>query len=182
MTSSWTAHPRLASPTPPGSAAERHPSDRGHGRWIFVLGPRWVRAPAVAHGPQRSLAVSNGSDEPQVIGPSAHAAESMRAGDSDCGPEGRRLGLALYVRRLATRAPTHASPSTSPRTTTAESTNAGQSPASATRAVMKFTTMTAAVKPASGTATRRTDRDRRPARNPVASSSTVSSVCSMAVR
>jgi len=75
MTSSWTAHPRLASPTPPGSAAERHPSDSGHGRWIFVLGPPWVRAPAVAHGPQRSLAVSNGSDEPQVIGPSAHAAE-----------------------------------------------------------------------------------------------------------
>ena len=43
---------------------------------------------------------------------------------------------------------------------------------------MKFTTMTAAVKPASGTATRRTDPDRRPARNPVASSSTVNSVCS----
>jgi hypothetical protein len=181
MTSSWTAHLLLASPTPPGSAAERHPSDSGHGRWIFVLGPPWVRAPAVAHGPQRSLAVSNGSDEPQVIGPSAHAAEICERAIQIV-VRRSKTGLALYVRRLATRAPTHASPSTSPRTTTAESTNAGQSPASATRAVMKFTTMTAAVKPASGTATRRTDRDRRPARNPVASSSTVSSVCSMAVR
>jgi hypothetical protein len=57
MTSSWTAHPLLASPRPACSAAERHPSDRGHGRWIFALGPRWVRATAVAHGHQRSLAV-----------------------------------------------------------------------------------------------------------------------------
>jgi hypothetical protein len=47
MTSSWTAHPLLASPRSACSAAERHPSDRGHDRWIFALGP---------HGsvPQRS--------------------------------------------------------------------------------------------------------------------------------
>jgi hypothetical protein len=69
MTSSWTAHPLLASPRPACSAAERHPSDRGHGRWTLTLGPRWVPAPAVGHGRQRSLAVINGSDEPQVIGP-----------------------------------------------------------------------------------------------------------------
>jgi hypothetical protein len=36
---------------------------------IFALGPRWVRSPAVAHGRQRSLAVINGSDEPQVAPP-----------------------------------------------------------------------------------------------------------------
>ena len=47
MTSSWTAHPLLASPRSAYSAAERHPSDRGHDRWIFALGPRWVRAAAV---------------------------------------------------------------------------------------------------------------------------------------
>jgi hypothetical protein len=49
-----------------------------------VLGPLWVRAAAVAHGHQRSLAVINGSDEPQVIDPSTHAAVSM---------QGRRFGL-----------------------------------------------------------------------------------------
>jgi hypothetical protein len=59
--------PPARKPQPPCSAAERHPSDSGHGRWIFVLGPRWVRAPAVANGRQRSLAVINGSDEPQVL-------------------------------------------------------------------------------------------------------------------
>jgi hypothetical protein len=58
-------------------------------RWTCVLGPVWVRAAAVAHGHQRSLAVINGSDEPQVIAPAAHAAGIRQVGDSDCGPEGR---------------------------------------------------------------------------------------------
>jgi hypothetical protein len=61
MTSSWTAHPLLASPRPPRSTTERHPSDSGHGRWIFALGPCWVRPTAVAHGHQRSIAVANRS-------------------------------------------------------------------------------------------------------------------------
>jgi hypothetical protein len=66
MTSSWTAHPLLASARPPCSAAERHPSHSGHDRWIFALGPRWVRATAVADGHQRSPAVTDGPEEPQV--------------------------------------------------------------------------------------------------------------------
>jgi hypothetical protein len=73
-------------------------------RWTCVLGPLWVRAAAVAHGYQRSLAVINGSDEPQVIGPSAHPAGSMQTGDSDCGPESRG-GKAVRAYRAQKRAP-----------------------------------------------------------------------------
>ena len=57
MTSSWTAQPLLASPRSACIAAEQNPSDSGHGRWIFALGPCWVRAAAVAHGRQRSPTV-----------------------------------------------------------------------------------------------------------------------------
>src|SRR5215217_8935687 len=53
------------------------------------LGPHWVRVTAVLHGHQRARTVANGSEEPQVAGPSAQAAGMMRRGDSDCGPEGR---------------------------------------------------------------------------------------------
>ena len=67
MSSSWTAHPLLASPDHP--AAPRSDSVHGHGWWIFALGPYWVRAPAVAHGHQRSPAVTDSSEEPQVTGP-----------------------------------------------------------------------------------------------------------------
>jgi hypothetical protein len=63
MTPSWTAHLLLASPKPPRS------DTRGHSRWIFALGPCWVRATVVAHGRQRSPAVTDGSDKPQVAGP-----------------------------------------------------------------------------------------------------------------
>jgi hypothetical protein len=56
------------------------------------LGPRWVRVTAVEYGHQRSPTVANGSEQPQVAGPFAHAPAMMRAGDSDCGPEGRSLG------------------------------------------------------------------------------------------
>jgi hypothetical protein len=57
------------------------------------FGPRWVRAPAVPHGRQRSPAVTDGSDEPQVIDPSAHAVGMTRVGDSDCGPESHRSNV-----------------------------------------------------------------------------------------
>jgi hypothetical protein len=67
MSSSWTAHPLLASPRPACSVAVRHRPYRGHGRWTLTLGPRWVRAAAVAHGQQRSPTVTNGSDKPQVL-------------------------------------------------------------------------------------------------------------------
>ena len=53
------------------------------------LGPRWVRAATVAHGRQRSPAVTNGSEEPQVTELPAQEAGMMQVGDSDCGPEGR---------------------------------------------------------------------------------------------
>ena len=86
MTSSWTAHPLLASPRPACSAAERHPSDSGHGRWISCS----VRAGSV---PQRSRTGVGGHQRfRQTAGPrhSAHTAEIMRAGDADCAPEGCR--------------------------------------------------------------------------------------------
>jgi hypothetical protein len=67
MTSSWTAQLLLASPRSACSAAEPHPSSPGQGRWIFALGPCWVHATAVAHGHQRSPAVTDGSDEPPVM-------------------------------------------------------------------------------------------------------------------
>jgi hypothetical protein len=52
------------------------------------VGPHWVRAATVEYGRQRSSAVTDGSKEPQVVGPTAHAAEMMQVGNSDCGPEG----------------------------------------------------------------------------------------------
>ena len=57
MTSSWTANPLLASPQDHHLAAPRSDTVVQWGRWIFALGPRWVRAQAVAHGHQRSLRV-----------------------------------------------------------------------------------------------------------------------------
>ncbi len=54
------------------------------------LGPRWVRVATVQHRQQRSPAVANGPEEPQVIDPAARVAGMMRRGDSDCGPEGHR--------------------------------------------------------------------------------------------
>jgi hypothetical protein len=53
------------------------------------LGPRWVRATRVRYGRQRSPVDTSGSEEPQVAALPPHAAGMMRAGDSDCGPEGR---------------------------------------------------------------------------------------------
>jgi hypothetical protein len=53
------------------------------------LGPRRVRVATVQHGHRRSLAVTNGSEEPQVAGPAAQAAGITQTGDSDCGPEGQ---------------------------------------------------------------------------------------------
>jgi hypothetical protein len=53
------------------------------------FGPCWVRAATVECGRRRSLAVSDGSEEPQVAGPPVHATGMMRVGDSECGPEGR---------------------------------------------------------------------------------------------
>jgi hypothetical protein len=53
------------------------------------FGPHWVRAATVEHGQLRSPTVAKGSEEPQVVGSSVHAAGMMPAGDSDCGPEGR---------------------------------------------------------------------------------------------
>jgi hypothetical protein len=45
------------------------------------------------NGRARAPAVTNGSDEPQVIGPAAQAAGMMLAGDSDCGSEGHLVIL-----------------------------------------------------------------------------------------
>jgi hypothetical protein len=59
------------------------------------FGPRWVRVATVAHGHERSPAVANGSEEPQVAGPLAQAAGMMQAGDSDCGPDGREGEVAI---------------------------------------------------------------------------------------
>ena len=53
-------------------------------------GPRWVRAATVAHGRERLATVTDGSEEPQVAGASAHAAGITQTRDSDCGPEGHR--------------------------------------------------------------------------------------------
>jgi hypothetical protein len=39
-----------------------------------ALGPRWVRAGRVQYGHQRWLAVTNGSEEPQVASRPTHAA------------------------------------------------------------------------------------------------------------
>jgi len=69
MSSSWTAPPLLASPTPPAVSAERHPSSRGHGRWIFALGPRWVRAQRSRmgiSGHQRALTVRRNRRSPAL--------------------------------------------------------------------------------------------------------------------
>ncbi len=63
------------------------------------LGPRWVRAAAVLEEELRSPTVTNGSEEPQVTDSPAQAAGTMQAGDSDCGPEGRRLGSATPTPR-----------------------------------------------------------------------------------
>jgi hypothetical protein len=87
MTSSWTVHPLLASRgqrAAPWSDTVVQRQVRG----IFALGPRWVRATTVQHGHQRSPAVTDGSDEPQIIDPPGQAAGMMHEGDSDCAPEG----------------------------------------------------------------------------------------------
>ena len=65
-------------PSPEASTTNRNPSRS-------VLGP----CRNVEHGRERSLAVSDGAEEPQVVGPLAQAAGMMQAGDSDCGPEGQ---------------------------------------------------------------------------------------------
>jgi hypothetical protein len=56
------------------------------GRWepscasLATLGPRWVRVTTVEHGHERSPTVAHGSEEPQVAGPSAQAAEMTQTG------------------------------------------------------------------------------------------------------
>ena len=54
-----------------------------------AVGPRCVRTTPVTYGQQRSSAVTDGSEEPQVVGPPAQAAGMMHAAESDCGPEGQ---------------------------------------------------------------------------------------------
>jgi|SRR5215211_8614525 len=78
-------------------AARKPKPAQGHG--ATLVGPRGgpvdLRARSVL-SPRRSgrarasasPAVTKGSDEPPVITHSAHAAEIMRAGNSDCGPQG----------------------------------------------------------------------------------------------
>jgi hypothetical protein len=86
------------------AAAEPQCRARGHSQWIVALGPRWVRAATVEHGHQRSPTVTDGSEEPQVAGPPAHAAAMTRPGDSDCGPEGQTQGAGRWRRRPSTPA------------------------------------------------------------------------------
>jgi hypothetical protein len=74
----------------------RSPERREASRKDRTPGPRWVRLRTVEHGRERSRAVTDGSEEPQVAGPPAHAAGMMRAGDSDCGPERHREAY-VYV-------------------------------------------------------------------------------------
>jgi hypothetical protein len=64
-----------------------------------TLGPRWVRVTTVEHGHGRSPAVSDGSEEPQVAGPSAHAAGITQTRDSDCGPKGQAQVLSGLIGR-----------------------------------------------------------------------------------
>jgi hypothetical protein len=90
--------PSARKPMPPRSAREATPSCSGHSRWIVALGPRWVRAATVEHGHQQSPAVTNGSDEPQVIAPPAQAAGVIHADDSNGGPEGRGCWIAVTPR------------------------------------------------------------------------------------
>jgi hypothetical protein len=71
--------------------------------WVpaSASGPRWVRVRTVAYGRGWSPVVTSGSNDPQVAGPAAHAAGRMKAGDSDCGPEGRRSTLLGPLASLA---------------------------------------------------------------------------------
>jgi hypothetical protein len=70
-----------------------------------LLGPRWVRAATAQYGHRWSPAVTDGSAEPQVTSPSAHAAGITQTRDSDCGPEGRGSSLLGYP--TAARATRH---------------------------------------------------------------------------
>jgi hypothetical protein len=78
-----------------------------------ALGPRWVRVTTVEQRHGRSLTVAHGSEEPQVAGPSAHAAGITQPRDSDCGPEGQRSsGPAPRLRRgCVSHSTGHLSPS-----------------------------------------------------------------------
>jgi hypothetical protein len=99
---------RLAKPSSlvssPSSEVQRL-FDPSHGGSRQGLGPRWVRAATVEHGHQRAPTVAHGSEEPQVTGPSAHAAGITQKGESDCGPEGR--GSSLLGHPTAARVTRH---------------------------------------------------------------------------
>jgi hypothetical protein len=65
----------------------------------LVPGPRWVRAATVHYGHRRSPTVAQGPEESQVAGLPAQTAGRMRAGDSDCGPEGHRTMRTVLMHR-----------------------------------------------------------------------------------
>src|SRR5512132_2448198 len=70
-------------------ATPRRPA--GTGRWIFVLGPRMVRAATVVDGRRRSATVTSGEEYPQVGWTSAQPASTTPGSGSDCGPGGHPL-------------------------------------------------------------------------------------------
>jgi hypothetical protein len=73
----------------PSPVSGRAGAARGGRPWEpNSFGPRWVRAATVEYGHQRSPAVTDGAEEPQVVGSPGHADGIMQVGVSDCGPEG----------------------------------------------------------------------------------------------
>ena len=60
-------------------------------RWVAPtsFGRHWLPTATVECGRQWSPAVTDGSEEPQVVGSPAHAAGLMPVGDSDCRPTDR---------------------------------------------------------------------------------------------
>jgi hypothetical protein len=94
---SSSAKPRQTSQvatTRPGSLTQKRSPSWPSYASSAELGPRWVRMATVAHGHERSPTVTNGSEEPQVAGPLGQEAAMTRAGDSDCGPDGRERSSA----------------------------------------------------------------------------------------
>jgi hypothetical protein len=88
---------RPCSPRPDAPTSRQLPAARRIGTRSGAssadLGPHWVLVRTDAHGRRRSPAVAKGSEESQVAAGPAQAAGRMRAGDSDCGPDGHAVAV-----------------------------------------------------------------------------------------
>ena len=84
-----SAHKPHASVQRSAGSDTRRPA--GPGRWIFVLGPRWVRAATLVYGHRRSPTVTSREEYLQVGWTPAQPARTSSGSGSACGPRGHPL-------------------------------------------------------------------------------------------